>query len=318
MLEAGCDFAFMEVSSHAVDQRRIGGVEFMGGIFTNLSHDHLDYHKNFDNYLKAKKRFFDDLPKQAFALSNADDRRGLVMLQNTKAKKYTYALRRTANFKAKMLDNSLGGLQLDLDGAEFHGRLIGQFNAYNYLAVYSAAMLLDMDRMEVMTALSDLRTAEGRFDYLYSKQSGKTGIVDYAHTPDALEKVLETIQALKGKDSQVITVVGCGGDRDKRKRPIMADKACTYSDRVILTSDNPRTEDPLVIIQDMEQGVKITDRSKVLSITDREQAIKTACALAQGGDIILVAGKGHEKYQETNGVKRPFDDKKVLNEYLDN
>lgn len=316
MVEANCDYAFMEVSSHAVDQQRIAGVHFKGGVFTNLSHDHLDYHKNFANYLAAKKQFFDNLPKSSFALMNIDDRRGNVMVQNTKAKKYPYALKRTAAFKAKIIENSLAGLQLDLDGTEFHGRLIGEFNAYNYLAVYATAMLLEMDRMEVLTALSSLLSAEGRFDYLYSESSQKTGIVDYAHTPDALEKVLTTINQLKKKNTQVLTVVGCGGDRDKKKRPIMADMACTYSNKVILTSDNPRSENPETIIEDMEKGVKITDRSKVLNITDRKQAIKTACALAQSGDIILVAGKGHEKYQEIKGVKNPFDDKEVLNEFL--
>ncbi len=316
MVEAGCDYVFMEVSSHAVDQRRIAGLHFKGGIFTNITHDHLDYHGTFAEYLKAKKRFFDDLPKDAFALTNIDDKRGNVMLQNTEAKKYPFALKRAAAFKAKIIDNSINGLQLDLDGTEFHGRLIGEFNAYNYLAAYGAAMLLNMDRQEVMTIMSNLQAAEGRFDYLYAKDSGRTGIVDYAHTPDALEKVLETINSLKEKGTKVITVVGCGGDRDKTKRPIMAKMATVLSDRVILTSDNPRSENPETIIYEMEGGIPIMERSKVLSITDRRQAIKTACALAQSGDIILVAGKGHEKYQEINGEKFPFDDKEVLEEYL--
>jgi UDP-N-acetylmuramoyl-L-alanyl-D-glutamate--2,6-diaminopimelate ligase len=316
MVEANCDYAFMEVSSHAVDQERIAGVHFKGGVFTNLSHDHLDYHKNFANYLAAKKQFFDNLPKSSFALTNIDDRRGNVMLQNTKANKHLYALKSMATFKAKIIENSLSGLQLDLDGTEFHGRLIGEFNAYNYLAVYATAMLLEMDKMEVLTALSSLLSAEGRFDYIYSETSQKIGIIDYAHTPDALEKVLTTINQLKQKNTQILTVVGCGGDRDKRKRPIMADMACTYSNKVILTSDNPRSEHPETIIEEMEKGVKITDRSKVLNITDRKQAIKTACALAQSGDIILVAGKGHEKYQEIKGIKSPFDDKEILNEFL--
>ena len=316
MVEANCDYAFMEVSSHAIDQERIAGVHFKGGVFTNLSHDHLDYHKNFANYLAAKKQFFDNLPKSSFALTNIDDRRGNVMLQNTKAKKHLYALKSMASFKAKIIENSLSGLQLYLDGTEFHGRLIGEFNAYNYLAVYATAMLLEMDKMEVLTTLSSLLSAEGRFDYLYSEASQKIGIIDYAHTPDALEKVLTTINQLKERNTQILTVVGCGGDRDKKKRPIMADMACTYSNKVILTSDNPRSEHPETIIEDMEKGVKITDRSKVLNITDRKQAIKTACALAQSGDIILVAGKGHEKYQETKGVKSPFDDKEILNEFL--
>ncbi len=317
MVESGCEYAFMEVSSHAVDQNRIEGIHFTGGVFTNLSHDHLDYHKNFQSYLNAKKAFFDTLPSSAFALTNIDDKRGNVMIQNTKAKKYPYALKRTAAFKAKIIENSLAGLQLDLDGAEFHGRLIGEFNAYNYLAVYSTAMLLGLERFEVLRELSNLNSAEGRFDYLFSENSGKTGIVDYAHTPDALEKVLTTIDKLRGRDSKILTVVGCGGDRDRKKRPMMADTACTYSNQVILTSDNPRSEDPSAIIEDMEKGVKITDRAKVLSITDRKQAIKTACALAQRGDIILIAGKGHEKYQETNGKKKPFDDKEILNDFLE-
>ncbi len=317
MVNSGCEYAFMEVSSHAVDQRRIAGITFKGAVFTNLSHDHLDYHKNFKSYLEAKKLFFDHLPTSAFALTNLDDRRGNVMLQNTKAKKYTYALKRVAQYKAKVITNSLAGLQMNLDGSEFHGRLIGEFNAYNYLAVYATAILLEMDRFEILTALSNIQTAEGRFDYFFSNKTGKTGIVDYAHTPDALEKVLTTINDLRERDTAVLTVVGCGGDRDTKKRPIMANTACTYSQRVILTSDNPRSEDPDSIIEEMEKGVKITDRTKVLSITDRKQAIKTACALAKSGDIILVAGKGHEKYQETNGVKKPFDDKKVLTEYLE-
>lgn len=316
MVKSGCDYTFMEVSSHAIDQERIAGISFTGAVFSNITHDHLDYHKNFPNYIKAKKKFFDNLPKSAFALTNIDDRRGNVMIQNTKAKKYPYALKRTAAFKAKIIENSLSGLQLDLDGAEFHGRLIGEFNAYNYLAVYATAMLLEMDRFEVMTVLSSLQTAEGRFDYIYSNTTGKIGIVDYAHTPDALEKVLTTINQLKQRDTEILTVVGCGGDRDKTKRPIMANMACSYSNRVILTSDNPRSESPESIIQEMEKGVKITDRTKVLNITDRKQAIKTACALAKSGDIILVAGKGHEKYQESNGVKNPFDDKEILNEFL--
>ncbi len=316
MVEAQCDYIFMEVSSHAVDQRRIAGIHFTGAVFTNLSHDHLDYHKNFQNYINAKKRFFDDLDKSSFALTNIDDRRGNVMVQNTKAKIYTYALRKTANFKSKILENTLMGLQMYLDNTEFHGRLIGEFNAYNYTAIYAVAILLGIDKMEVLTHLSNLSTAEGRFDYIYSNNSQRLGIVDYAHTPDALEKVLITINDLKEKNTEVITVVGCGGDRDKTKRPIMADKACQLSEKVILTSDNPRTEDPQTIIDEMEKGVKITDKAKTLSIVDRKQAIKTACAIAKSGDIILVAGKGHEKYQEINGIKTPFDDKEILKEFL--
>ncbi len=316
MRDAGCEYVFMEVSSHAVDQKRIAGLHFKGGIFTNLSHDHLDYHETFAKYLKAKQEFFDGLPKTAFALTNIDDKNGNIMVQNTKAKVYPYALKRTAAFKASIKDNLLSGLHLDLDGMEFHGRLIGEFNAYNYLAIYATAMLLDMDRMEVLTALSNIKTAEGRFDYIYSEESKKMAIVDYAHTPDALEKVLETIQELKGIDAKVITVVGCGGDRDKSKRPIMASKACIYSDKVILTSDNPRSEKPEDIIEDMEKGVDTKHLLNVLNIVDRKQAIKTACTLAQSGDIILVAGKGHEKYQEIKGIKNPFDDKEIINQYI--
>ncbi len=316
MVEAGCDYVFMEVSSHAVDQGRINGLEFIGGVFTNMSHDHLNYHGTFDNYIKAKKGFFDGLSKKAFALINTDDKRGFVMVQNCKATKHTYALKRPANFKAKIIENSLEGLHMDLDGIEFHGRMIGQFNAYNYLAVYATATLLEADKMELLTALSRLVSAEGRFDRINAKTSGKMAIVDYAHTPDALENVLSTIKDLKGRNSKLITVVGCGGDRDKTKRPVMAEMACSYSDQVILTSDNPRTENPTTIIEEMEAGVPANARIRTLSITDRKQAIKTACTLAQKGDIILVAGKGHEKYQEVNGVKHPFDDKEIINEYL--
>lgn len=312
MVEAGCDYAFMEVSSHAVEQRRISGLQFAGGIFTNISHDHLDYHKTFDNYIKAKKSFFDNLPKTAFALTNVDDKRGEVMLQNTKAKIARYSLHRIADFRAKILENSLLGLRLELDGADFHGRLIGEFNAYNLLAVYAAAILLNQKKDEVLTALSNVETAEGRFDYIFNQEHQILGIVDYAHTPDALEKVLETIRQLRKAGSKIITVVGCGGDRDKTKRPEMAKIACNLSDQAILTSDNPRTEQPEAILKDMEVGIPNGAESKVLIITDRKQAIKTACRIAQNGDIILVAGKGHEKYQEINGVKHPFDDKEIL------
>lgn len=316
MVEAGCDYVFMEVSSHAIHQRRIAGLHFRGAVFTNITHDHLDYHKTFKAYINAKKRFFDDLDKTAFALTNVDDRRGSVMVQNTKAKIHRYSLKTLTDFKAKVIENSLTGLQLELDGEEFFSRLIGEFNAYNLLAVYAVGRLLEMDKLEVLTALSELKSAEGRFDYLVDPQRKIIGIVDYAHTPDALEKVLKTIENLKKGKEQVITVVGAGGDRDKTKRPLMAAKACEYSSQVILTSDNPRSEDPEVIIQEMEAGVPAYAKQKVLSITNRLQAIKTACRLAQEGDIILVAGKGHEKYQEINGVKHPFDDKKVLLEQL--
>jgi UDP-N-acetylmuramoyl-L-alanyl-D-glutamate--2,6-diaminopimelate ligase len=313
---AGCEYAFMEVSSHAIDQERIAGVHFEGAVFTNITHDHLDYHKTFQNYIYAKKKFFDELPKSAFALTNLDDKRGMVMLQNTAAKKVTYALRTMADFKAKVIENSLTGLVMELDGEEFYARLVGGFNAYNLLSVYTTARLLGADKLEVMTALSNLESAEGRFDFWQNKKLGITGIVDYAHTPDALEKVLQTIDKLRTDSEKIITVVGCGGDRDTNKRPIMAKVACNYSQQVILTSDNPRTEDPVAILEQMEAGVPQYATRQTLVITDRRQAIKTACTLAQKGDIILVAGKGHEKYQEIDGVKYPFDDKEELKKAL--
>ena len=316
MADAGCEFAFMEVSSHAIHQHRITGLEFRGGLFTNISHDHLDYHKTFKEYINAKKMFFDNLDKSAFALTNLDDRRGNVMLQNTKAAQYTYSLRRPADYKAKIIDNALTGLQLDLDGQEFYGRLIGEFNAYNTLAVYATAVLLNQDKTEVMQSLSNLKSAEGRFDYITSLSRELIGIVDYAHTPDALEKVLSTIHQLKSGHGQIITVVGCGGDTDKRKRPIMAKVACDYSQQVILTSDNPRTEQPDDILKDMEAGIPPYASQKTITISNRKEAIKVACKLAKDNDIILVAGKGHEKYQEINGVKHPFDDKEILKEFL--
>ncbi|NJN78762.1 MAG: UDP-N-acetylmuramoyl-L-alanyl-D-glutamate--2,6-diaminopimelate ligase [Saprospiraceae bacterium] len=316
MVESGCDYVFMEVSSHAIEQGRVAGLDFDGGVFTNITHDHLDYHKTFKNYINAKKKFFDDLNKNAFALTNIDDRRGEVMLQNTKAKKHTYAVKKMADFKAKIVENSLLGLQLILNGKEFYSRLIGEFNAYNLLAVYGTATLLGHDDMEVLTVLSDLQSAEGRFDYIVSKPKNIVGIVDYAHTPDALEKVLMTINDLKTPDNQVITIVGCGGDRDKTKRPIMAKIACDYSDQVILTSDNPRTENPNTILEEMEKGIPPYATQKVLTIENRRQAIKTACALAKQNDIILVAGKGHEKYQDISGVKHHFDDKEELIKFL--
>ena len=316
MVESGCDYVFMEVSSHAVDQKRIRGLEFAGGVFTNISHDHLDYHKTFKAYIEAKKAFFDYLPKSAFALLNLDDRRGEVMGQNTKARKYFYSLRKMATFKAKILENTLLGLHLDIDNRDFYGKLIGTFNAYNLLAVYAVAVLLDQDKEEVLAALSGLKSVEGRFEQVFSKTQQVIGIVDYSHTPDALEKALETIQKLRQHSASIITVVGCGGDRDRAKRPIMAKIACNLSDQVLLTSDNPRTEDPKLIIEEMEKGVPLAAQRKVLSIVDRRQAILTACRLAKKGDIILVAGKGHEKYQEINGQKLPFDDMEILKEEL--
>jgi len=312
MVEAGCDYAFMEVSSHAIDQRRIAGLEFAGGVFTNITHDHLDYHKTFKEYLNAKKKFFDELPNNAFALTNVDDRNGMVMVQNTKAKIQKYSLRRKADFKVKIVDNSLSGLHLEINGKEFFGRLIGEFNAYNLLSAFAVGVLLGKDEFETLTILSQLKSAEGRFDYVSNNKKGVIGIVDYAHTPDALEKVLSTIDKLKTGTEQIITVVGCGGDRDKKKRPVMAKMASIYSTKVIITSDNPRTEDPDIIIEEMMKGVPPYASNKVLAISNRLQAIKTACHLAQKGDIILVAGKGHEKYQDINGIKTPFDDKKIL------
>jgi len=311
MVNLGCDYCFMEVSSHAVAQHRIEGLSFTGAIFSNLTHDHLDYHKTFENYLKAKKAFFDGLPKNAFALTNADDKNGNVMLQNTKAHKKTYGLKNMADFKGKVLENQFSGLLLLIDSEEVWFKMVGSFNAYNLLAVYAAAMLLDQDHAKVLTSLSKLSGAEGRFDYTISPNK-VIGIVDYAHTPDAVQNVLSTIHNIRKGNEQVITVIGCGGDRDKTKRPVMAKVACEWSDKVILTSDNPRSEDPMQIIRDMEAGVPVISRFNVASIVDRHEAIRTACELAKPGDIILLAGKGHEKYQEIKGVKNHFDDKEEL------
>lgn len=311
MVNAGCDYAFMEVSSHAVAQHRIEGLQFSGGIFTNLTHDHLDYHKTFENYLKAKKAFFDGLPKTAFALTNIDDRNGNVMLQNTKAHKKSYALKTMADFKVKVLEDQFSGLLLNIDGEEVWFKMVGMFNAYNLLAVYGAAMLLDQDKAKTLTSLSKLSGAEGRFDYVISPNR-IVGIVDYAHTPDAVQNVLSTIKDIRKGTEKVITIIGCGGDRDKAKRPVMAKTACDWSDKVILTSDNPRSEDPAQIIKDMEAGVDPSNQRKTISIVDRREAIKTAVHLAQPGDIILLAGKGHEKYQDIKGVKSHFDDKEEL------
>lgn len=314
MVEAGCEYAFMEVSSHAIDQQRIAGIEFAGGVFTNLSHDHLDYHETFAEYLNVKKKFFDDLGPNAFALTNLDDKRGRVMLQNTAATPFSYSLSNVADFRARILENSLHGLFLRLNGYELHSFLIGEFNASNLLAIYGTANLLEIENATALTGISKLQPAEGRFDFVKDDERNITGIVDYAHTPDALEKILSTVKDIVKKGSKVISVVGCGGDRDKTKRPIMAKNAIKWSDRVILTSDNPRTEDPDEILKDMQTGVETEDRHKTLVISNRKEAIRTACALAQTGDIIVVAGKGHEKYQEIDGVKHPFDDKEVLKE----
>ncbi len=312
MLDSGCTHVFMEVSSHAVEQKRIAGLHFSGGVFTNLTHDHLDYHKTFANYRDAKKQFFDDLPTSAFALTNADDKNGKFMQQNTTARKTSFGLKNTANFKTKILENSLTGLHLQMDGVEIFARMIGEFNASNLTAAYAVARELGVPKMDALTALSNLQGAEGRFDYLSHPTKNFIAIVDYAHTPDALEKVLETIQKLKKKTSKIIVVTGAGGDRDKTKRPIMAQIAAKWSDQLILTSDNPRTENPAQILKDMEAGLSPEFLKKTLTIENREQAIKTACRLAQPTDVILVAGKGHEKYQDIMGVKHPFDDKKVL------
>lgn len=317
MVEEGCQYAFMEVSSHAVHQQRIAGLKFAGGLFSNITHDHLDYHKTFDEYIRVKKTFFDGLPNTAFALTNIDDKRGNVMLQNTKARKAAYSLRSMADFKGKILENNLTGLIMQIGEQEVHFRLIGEFNAYNLLAVYGAAVLLGQDKHTVLQALSNLQGAEGRFDYILSAKGKVMGIIDYAHTPDALLNVLATIKNLRKGNEQVITVVGCGGDRDRAKRPVMAQVATEHSDKVILTSDNPRSEEPEAIIREMEAGVPVHQKKKVLSITDRKEAIKTALSLANPEDIILVAGKGHEKYQEIKGVKHPFDDKLVLQEMME-
>ncbi|MET7001188.1 UDP-N-acetylmuramoyl-L-alanyl-D-glutamate--2,6-diaminopimelate ligase [Chitinophaga defluvii] len=317
MVLEGCEYVFMEVSSHAIHQQRIAGLKFAGGIFSNITHDHLDYHKTFDEYIRVKKSFFDNLPATAFALTNLDDKRGAVMLQNTKARKATYSLRTLADFKGKILDNGLTGLMMLIGETEVHFRLIGEFNAYNLLAVYGTGVLLGKDKVKVLQALSNTLGAEGRFDYILSAHERIIGIVDYAHTPDALKNVLSTIQNLRKGNEQVITVVGCGGDRDKTKRPVMADVATELSDKVIFTSDNPRSEDPVEIIREMEAGVPVHLKKKTLSITDRKEAIKTACSLANPEDIILIAGKGHEKYQDINGIKHPFDDKQVLKEVME-
>lgn len=312
---AGVEFCFMEVSSHGIHQKRTLGLEFAGGIFTNLTHDHLDYHATFAEYRDVKKTFFDSLPKSAFAITNIDDKNGLVMLQNTNARKLTYALQTYADYKAQILENQLGGLLLKINDNEVWTRLIGTFNAYNLLAVYAASVELGLEKLEVLRMLSELESVSGRFQFIIS-EARITAIVDYAHTPDALENVLKTISDIRTKNEQVITVVGCGGDRDKAKRPVMANIASSMSDKLILTSDNPRTEDPLDIIADMEQGVEVHNQRKTIAISDRKQAIKLACQLAKQNDIILIAGKGHETYQEINGVRHDFDDMKTVKELL--
>jgi len=316
MVECGCDFCFMEVSSHAAHQKRIAGLKFSGAVFSNITQDHLDYHKTFAEYIKAKKLFFDGLPTDAFSLVNTDDKNGLVMQQNTQSAKYTYALKSMANFKGKVLESHLDGMLVAFDNTEIWTQFIGGFNAYNLLAVYSVALLLKQDRLEVIQALSSLQPVDGRFQYIKSK-SGKLAIVDYAHTPDALENVLNTIREIRESDNKIISVIGAGGNRDKTKRPLMAAITAKLSDHVILTSDNPRDEKPEDIIDDMQVGVLPPYNKKVLVVTQRKEAIKVACMLAHPGDIILVAGKGHETYQEVLGIKHHFDDREVISELFD-
>ena len=317
MVQAGCEYAFMEVSSHACAQHRIDGLQFAGGIFTNLTRDHMDYHKTVDNYIAAKKMFFDALPADAFALVNIDDKVGEVMVQNSKAKKYTYSLRSIADYKAKMIEDRIDGTLLNINGNEVEVMFTGRFNAYNLLSVYGAATLLGFPEDQVLVKMSLLKPVAGRFQTMRSKR-GYTAIVDYAHTPDALVNVLGAIAEVLNGKGHIITVCGCGGDRDKGKRPIMAREAAVRSDKVILTSDNPRTEDPEAILRDMEAGIIPPLSGKVVKITDRRQAIATACMLAQAGDVVLVAGKGHEDYQEINGVKHHFDDREVIQEIFNN
>ena len=313
MANAGCEYAFMEVSSHSVDQRRIAGLEFDGGVFTNITRDHIDYHLTFENYLKAKKQFFDELPDDAFALTNADDKNGLVMLQNSKAKKCTYSLRSMADFKTRILEHGFEGMLLDMNDKEVNVSFIGKFNASNLSAVFGAAVLLGQDEMEVLRIISSLHSVSGRFETLHAP-AGYTAIVDYAHTPDALNNVISTINQILQGNGRLITVVGCGGNRDKGKRPMMAREAVNGSWKAILTSDNPRFEEPQDILNDMLAGLDVVDKAKSLTIVDRREAIKTACALAQAGDVVLIAGKGHEDYQIIQGVKHHFDDKEVVRE----
>jgi len=318
MEQEGCTHVFMEVSSHAIHQQRIASIEFAGGIFSNITHDHLDYHKTFDEYIRVKKSFFDTLPATAFALSNADDKRGAVMLQNCKARCLFYALRTLADYKGRLLDNGLDGLQLNIDEIEVHFRLVGTFNAYNLLAVYGAACALGLDKTTVLTELSQLQGAPGRFECIVSPKEQLMAVVDYAHTPDALLNVLSTLKQLRKPDQKLTTVTGCGGDRDKTKRPLMAAAVAAHSDRFIFTSDNPRSEDPAAIIKDMEQGLSAADLKKYIPIVDREAAIKTAITLSAAQDIILVAGKGHERYQDINGKKEYFDDREMVRKWFAN
>lgn len=315
MVDAGCEYAFMEVSSHAIHQKRISGLAFAGGIFTNLTQDHLDYHNTMQEYLKAKKAFFDNLPPTAFALTNIDDKNGLVMLQNTKAKKYTYSVKALADFKARIIEKHFDGTAIEINGRELEVRFVGVFNVYNLLAVYGATVLLGQSTEDALVTLSTLHSVAGRFQTIRS-DSGFTAIVDYAHTPDALVNVLNAIHEVLEGSGRVITVVGCGGNRDKTKRPVMAQESAKLSDQLIVTSDNPRFEEPQAIIDDMIAGLDPAQLKKTLSIVEREQAIKTACALAKPGDVILIAGKGHEDYQEVKGVKHHFDDKEIVEKYI--
>ena len=317
MLDNGCTHVFMECSSHAIHQHRISGIHFTAAVFSNITHDHLDYHKTFDEYIRVKKSWFDTLPSDSFAVSNADDKRGAIMLQNSKAKKHFYSLKAIADYKGKILENSLDGLHMSINDIDVHFKLIGEFNAYNLLAVYAVAILLGEDKFKVLEIMSMLSGAEGRFDSLLSMHEKIVGIIDYAHTPDALLNVLATIKNLRQGEQKIITVVGCGGNRDSAKRPLMAEVACQYSDKVIFTSDNPRNENPLQILKEMELGVNTISRKKSMTIADRREAIKTAVNLCQKKDILLIAGKGHEKYQEIEGVKYDFDDKKVLEEMFE-
>lgn len=316
MVDANCEYCFMEVSSHAIHQYRIAGLEFAGGVFTNITHDHLDYHNTFKEYLDVKKRFFDELPVTAFALTNIDDKNGRVMIQNTRAKVVTYAMKSPADYKVKVLENQFSGLVLNINGKEVWSRLVGDFNAYNLLTAYAVSILLGEEEEEVLRVLSSLESVEGRFQYFIS-ESGVVAIIDYAHTPDALENVLKTIANIRTKNETLYTIVGCGGDRDKAKRPEMARIACELSDKVILTSDNPRSEDPNQIIEEMNAGVPGYHFKKTISVVDRKQAIKTAISMAEKGDIILIAGKGHEKYQEINGIKHDFDDRQIALELFE-
>ena len=317
MVKNGCSHCFMEVSSHAIDQDRIAGLDFAGAVFTNITHDHLVSHKTFDLYLKSKKKFFDDLNKNAFVVSNIDDKNGNVILQNTKALKKTYSLKKPSDFKSKIIENQIEGLQLKINNKDVWFKLIGEFNAYNLTSVFATAILLGEDEAEILQCLSEIEGPEGRFDYIKSSNQ-ILGIIDYAHTPDALENILKTIFAIRKNHEKIITVCGAGGDRDKSKRALMGKIAARLSDKLILTSDNPRSENPEKIIEEMKEDIDAEDKTKTLSITNRKEAIKTACALAQSGDIILVAGKGHEKYQEINGIKHPFDDKQILEDILIN